>query len=39
MGIKMSENYVTMAHGSGGLETQKLIDEIFATAFAINFSF
>ena len=35
----MSENYVTMAHGSGGLETQKLIDEIFATAFAINFSF
>ena len=29
----MSENYVTMAHGSGGLETQKLIDEIFATAF------
>lgn len=31
--IKMSEDYVTMAHGSGGLETEKLISEIFATAF------
>lgn len=33
MEIKMSENYVTMAHGSGGVETEKLIDEVFATAF------
>ena len=29
----MSEKYITMAHGSGGLETENLIHEIFSAAF------
>lgn len=31
--IKMSEDYVTMAHGSGGLETEQLISAVFSSAF------
>lgn len=29
----MSEDYVTMAHGSGGLETEQLISAVFSSAF------